>query len=87
MAYIKDVMNTMKCKYDEAIGANIRLIIGKGAVAEGFSKLVSCSTEEVVLKFSSKIIKICGKNLRLASVNCCELTVLGDITFIGDDSL
>lgn len=84
MAYINDVINSIKCKCEDIAGANIKFYIGRGAVIEGFSKLITCSDTSIIIRFSKNDIKVEGNNMKIVSVNCKELTIIGNILSISE---
>ncbi len=58
----------------------ITFMIGKGAVVQGYKKILSISDSELIVAGKNKrIIKITGSNLEIFSLACSEIVLHGKI--------
>lgn len=84
MGFIKEIYELLNVK-EISSDMMITFMAGKGAVIQGYKKLLKISDEQiVVLGKNKRQIEVVGKNLEISSLAPSELVVLGKIISVGE---
>ena len=79
MSLIESVFKTLGQAVDYPCAYKVTVISSVGAYVEGVEKILEVDTEKVIFSVKQGKILLAGKNLKLQSFVCGDVSVLGNV--------
>ena len=83
MSFFYDFLNEIKVN-DLSNKVTISIILNEGAMVVGKIKVISFSSEAVVLCVGDRMVKIEGENLKIKTASKGEIVIIGNVKRVSE---